>query len=247
MHEPVSVLAFASLAFALAGLVKGVIGLGLPTVAIGLLALMMAPAQAAALLVVPAFVTNVWQAAGGRFAALFRRMWPLLLGICAGTWAGAGLLTADGGSWAQIGLGVVLAVYGMLGLTSVELLVPARLEPWLSPVIGVTTGVVTAATGVYMIPSVPYLQALGLEKDDLVQALGLSFTVSTLALGTLLVQDGTLHPSLAAASLLVVVPALVGMLLGRWVRVRVRAETFRLCFFAGSLALGAHLALRAVI
>ena len=90
MHEPVSVLAFASLAFALAGLVKGVIGLGLPTVAIGLLALMMAPAQAAALLVVPAFVTNVWQAAGGRFAALFRRMWPLLLGICAGTWAGAG-------------------------------------------------------------------------------------------------------------------------------------------------------------
>src|SRR5687767_2243202 len=135
MHEPVSVLAFASLAFALAGLVKGVIGLGLPTVAIGLLALMMAPAQAAALLVVPAFVTNIWQAAGGRFAALFRRMWPLLLGICAGTWAGAGLLTADGGSWAQIGLGVVLAVYGMLGLTSVELLVPARLEPWLSPVI----------------------------------------------------------------------------------------------------------------
>ena len=174
-------------------------------------------------------------------------MWPLLLGICAGTWAGAGLLTADGGSWAQIGLGIVLAVYGMLGLTSIELSVPAALEPWLSPVIGMTTGVVTAATGVYMIPSVPYLQALGLEKDDLVQVLGLSFTVSTLALGILLVQDGTLHPSLATASLLVVVPALIGMLLGRWVRVRVRAETFRLCFFAGSLVLGAHLALRAVI
>ena len=59
-------------------------------------------------------------------------------------------------------------------------------------------------------------------------------------------QDGALRPSLAAASLLVVVPALMA-LLGRWVRVRVSAETFRLCFFAGSLVLGAHLALRAVI
>jgi uncharacterized membrane protein YfcA len=174
-------------------------------------------------------------------------MWPLLLGICAGTWAWAGLLTAGGGSWAATGLGVVLAVYGMLGLTSVELSIPAWLEPWLSPVIGVTTGIVTAATGVYMIPSVPYLQALGLKTDDLVQALGLSFTTSTLALAVLLVQDGSLQPSSAVASLLALAPASIGMLLGQWVRAAVRPEAFRLCFFGGSLLLGTHLALRAVI
>jgi uncharacterized protein len=246
------VVAFVSSTFVLAGFVKGVIGLGLPTVAMGLLAVVMTPAQAAALLTVPSFLTNVWQALGPGLRPLLLRMWPMLLGICIGTWGmgawvGAGLLTADDGARASVGLGAVLALYGLLGLSAVEISVPARLEPWLSPLIGAITGVVTAATGVYMIPSAPYLQALGLEKDDLVQALGLSFTVSTLALAGILVQAGSLGMSVAGVSLLALVPALLGMVLGQWVRARVRSRAFRICFFLGSLVLGAHLALRGLV
>jgi uncharacterized membrane protein YfcA len=246
------ILAFVSSTFLLAGFVKGLVGLGLPTIAMGLLAVVMTPAQAAALLVVPSFITNVWQAAGPQLMPLLRRLWPMLLGICAGTWAmrawaGAGLLTADNGSRASMWLGAVLALYAALGLAAVELSVPSRLEPWLSPPIGVLTGIVTAATGVYMIPSVPYLQALGLEKDALVQSLGVSFTVSTLALAILLVHDGALQTSVAGASLLALAPALVGMMLGQWVRARVRSDVFRICFFLGSLLLGIHLLVRALI
>ena len=204
-----SVFAVATSTFVLAGFVKGVIGLGLPTVAMGLLAIVMTPAQAASLLVVPSLLTNVWQATGPVLVPLLRRLWPMLLGICLGTWLGGGLLTADDGTRASVGLGVVLALYGVLGLTSVEFFLP---------------------------PS--------LEKDELVQALGLSFTVSTLALAATLVQVGALQTSVAGASLLALAPALVGMALGQWVRARVRAETFRICFFAGSLLLGAHLVLR---
>src|SRR5262245_35561950 len=138
------VLAFVSSTFVLAGFVKRVIGLGLPTVAMGLLAVVMTPAQAAALLTVPSFLTNVWQARGPGFWPLLRRIWPMLLGICVGTWsmgawAGAGLLTANDGMRASIGLGAVLALYGLLGLGAVEFYVPARLEPWLSPLIGAIT------------------------------------------------------------------------------------------------------------
>ena len=72
------------------------IGLGLPTVAIGLLGLLMTPAQAAAILVVPSLVTNIWQfAVGGDLLALVRRMWPMLAGICLGTFLGAALLPRD--------------------------------------------------------------------------------------------------------------------------------------------------------
>jgi hypothetical protein len=245
------VLAFVSSTFLLAGLVKGVVGLGLPTIAMGLLAVVMTPAQAAALLIVPSFITNMWQAVGPQFIPLLRRLWPMLLGIglgiwCMRAWAGAGLLTADNGAHASMWLGGVLALYAVLGLAAVELSVPARLEPWLSPLIGVLTGIVTAATGVYMIPSVPYLQALGLEKDNLVQSLGLSFTVSTLALAVLLVHDGALQTSVAGVSLLALAPALVGMMLGQWVRARVRSQVFRVCFFLGSLLLGIHLVVRAL-
>jgi uncharacterized protein len=246
------VLAFAWSTFVLAGFVKGVIGLGLPAVTMGLLAVVMTPAQAAALMTVPSFLTNVWQATGPGLLPLLRRMWSMLLGICVGTgcmaaWAGGGLLTANDGALASVGLGAVLAFYGLFGLSSIELSVPARVEPWLSPLIGVISGVLAVATGFYTIPSAPYLQALGLENDDLVQALGLSFMVSTLALAGVLVHAGSLRMSVAGVSLLALVPALAGMALGQWVRARVQSRAFRICFFLGSLVLGAHLLLRGLM
>ncbi len=150
------VLVVTTLAFLIAGLVKGVIGLGLPTVAIGLLGLVMMPAQAAALLVIPSLVTNVWQlAAGPRLLPLLQRLWPMLLGICIGTLAGPRLLTGDAGHQATIALGVALIVYAVLGLSRARFRVPARAEGWLSPLVGTVTGFVSAATGVLRDPRCP--------------------------------------------------------------------------------------------
>jgi hypothetical protein len=58
--------------------------------------------------------------------------------------------------------------------------------------VGAITGLTTAATGVFVIPAVPYLQAIGFEKEELVQALGLSFTVSTMALAFNVAFEGGL-------------------------------------------------------
>jgi uncharacterized membrane protein YfcA len=119
--------------------------------------------------------------------------------------------------------------------------VSRRVEPLLSPVIGAATGLVTGATGVFVIPAVPYFQALALETEDLIQALGLSFTVSTVALMAGLARDGVFQVTAAGASLLALIPALAGMYLGQWVRLRVRPEVFKRCFFFGLLLLGAYL------
>lgn len=231
--------------FLLAGFVKGVIGLGLPTVAVGLLGLAMPTAEAAALLIVPSLVTNVWQLlAGPRFAALARRLWPMLVGICAGTWAGGGWL-AKGGDWAGVALGVALLCYAALGLAAVRPRLPAG---WpvgpLGAVVGVVTGLVTALTGVFVIPAVPFLQALELDKDELVQALGLSFTVSTIALAAGLAHDGIFHGHAIGVSLLALAPALGGMFFGQWVRARVSPIVFRRCFFVGLAMLGAELVIQ---
>ena len=95
--------------FLLAGLVKGVIGLGLPTVSMGLLALVATPAQAAALLVVPSLVTNVWQmAAGPGLVPLLRRLGPMMLAILAGTWIAT--LWVSLSQTATTGLGLALVV-----------------------------------------------------------------------------------------------------------------------------------------
>jgi len=240
-----------SAVFVLAGFVKGVVGLGLPTIAMGLLSLVMLPAQAAALLVVPSLVTNLWQIGGPGFFALLRRLAPMLAGVCLGTALGAGWLSADGeahgGSWAGLGLGLALVGYAALGLLHWRARVSSRREPWLGPLVGIATGLVTAATGVFVIPAVPYLQALGMEKDELVRALGLSFLVSTIALGASLGHGGSLHAPALAASATAVLPALVGMGAGQWLRGRVQPETFKTIFFIGLLLLGAYLAIRNAI
>jgi uncharacterized membrane protein YfcA len=245
---PVWVLGLILFAFTLAGVVKGVIGMGLPTVAVGLLGLVMPPTEAAAILVVPSLVTNVWQlAAGPRFGGLARRLWPLLAGVCAGTWAGMWLFAGAGMGGATTALGIALIGYALFGLSAARFSVPARLERWLAPWIGASTGVVTAATGVFVVPTVPYLQALEMEREELIQALGLNFTVSTLALAGGLAHSGVLRTALAGSAVLALIAAVLGMLLGQVLRQRISPATFRRCFFGGLLLLGAHLSLRGLL
>ncbi len=228
--------------FLLAGMVKGVIGLGLPTIAMGLLGLAMAPAQAAALLIIPATLTNLWQLAfGGHLPALLKRLWPMLLAIFAGTAAGSLWLGIEGGHWVVRGLGAALLLYALSGLLLPTLRASPAQERWLAPLCGLVTGVITSATGVFVIPAVPYLQALGLNRDQLVQALGLSFTVSTLALAAGLLWRGALGGAELGASLLTLAPALLGLWLGQWLRQRISALLFKRVFFIGLALLGGHL------
>lgn len=129
------------LTFVLAGAVKGVIGLGLPTIAMGLLGLAMPPAQAAALLIVPSTLTNLWQlAAGGHLLALLRRLGPMLLMIFVGTLLGSVWLGIDSGPWAAHALGGALLVYALYGLAGPGLRVAPGREKWLGPVCGLVTG-----------------------------------------------------------------------------------------------------------
>jgi uncharacterized membrane protein YfcA len=237
-----------ALTFTLAGLVKGVTGMGLPTVAMGLLGLLMLPAEAAAMLVIPSLVTNIWQfLLGPHRLVLLRRTWPMLIMICLTTWAGAGLITGAGAARATTWLGLALVLYAAVGLTGVRFTVPRHYEPWLSPVIGAATGLVTGATGVFVIPAVPYLQSLGFHKDDLVQVLGLSFTTSTIALAAGLASHGAFHMTAAASSLLCTLPALAGMGIGQIIRAKANPATFRLLFFIGLLVLGGELVMRSIV
>lgn len=246
--SPELILVAVAAIFALAGLVKGVIGMGLPTVAIGLLGLMMPPAQAAAMLIVPSLVSNIWQAVvGGSFRELIARLWPLFAGIAIGTFVGALYLVHSGDSAATLWLGVALAVYALLGLFKIEFKVPAARERSIGFISGIVTGVITVATGVFAIPMVPYLQGLGLDRHRMVQALGLCFTVCTVMLAAALRHAGEISADLLWPSLVGLIAVLVGMRLGQLLRGHIRPDVFRLCFFVGLLMLGVHLALRSVL
>src|SRR3712207_623595 len=117
------------LTFFLAGIVKGVTGMGLPTVAMGVLGALMAPVTAAALLIVPSFVTNVWQlAAGPSFTAPIRRLWTMMLGIVLGSVAGSFILADGNTRWSTAGSGCALVIYAGFTLLARQLSVPAHWE-----------------------------------------------------------------------------------------------------------------------
>ena len=235
-----------ALVFVAAGAVKGVLGLGLPTLAIGLLGLMMPVAAAASLLTVPSLVTNVVQAvAGPALRPMLRRLWTMQLGIAAGVALSASLHALTRAVPGAKLLGFTLLAYGTLGLMGWRPRPPrALLEPWTGFAAGAATGVLTGLTGVFVIPAVPYLNALGLGRAAQGQALGLTFTTSTLALGALLAHQGHLDLRASTHSLLMVAPALAGMWIGQRLRDAMSEAAFRRCFFAGMVVLGGWLAIR---
>ena len=230
--------------FFIAGGIKGVIGIGLPTVGVGLVGLFMPPAQAAAILIVPSLTTNIWQAvAGGHFWVLLLRLLPFLVGVLLGSFLGALWLPSDM-SQASRWMGVALVVYGLLGLFKVKFVVPPKHETWLGLVMGTLTGAITVATGVFAIPALPFMTALQFDRNRLVQAIGITTTVTTIALALALSHAGQMSVDLFWASAIALAAACLGMIVGQWIRQRVSAETFRICFYAGLLILGLHLAVR---
>jgi uncharacterized protein len=229
--------------FALAGFVKGVIGLGLPTVAIGLLATRMPPSHALAIVIVPAIVTNIWQTFVGPYLRdIVRRLWPLMIGTCLGIWSGSGLMTGPYARFGTIILGALLVIYAIVGLSKVHFSVARPHEKWVGGIVGVLTGLVSAATGVQVIPSMPFMQAIGMEKDELVQALGVFFTTATIALSFNLADAGLLTVSTALPGIIAMIAAFTGMYIGQTVRSRMDPDSFRRWFLVAMLLLGVYLA-----
>ena len=233
--------------FLFAGWVKGVVGLGLPTIALALLAATVGLREAIALMLVPSMVTNVWQGlAGGALAPLLRRLWPLLLAACLGIWFGVGVLARSDAALLTGVLGAVICAYAGISLAAPQIRPPGRWEGVLSPTFGAIGGIVTGLTGSF-IPGILYLQALGLSRDHLVQAMGIAFSVLTVALAGALTRQEMMTADLWLMSAVAVAPAALGMVLGQAVRRRLSETLFRRIFFSALLLLGAYLASRAIL
>jgi uncharacterized membrane protein YfcA len=231
--------------FLVAGFVKGLTGMGLPPVAIGLMAVAVPPVQAAALIVIPSLFSNVWQMlVGPSIFKSIRRFDLLLVMVCVGAVLGVGVLTGESPVYATLSLGVVLLLYALLGLFKFKMQLKANTEYWASPLVGFLTGFLAGATGVSSVPSAPYMNSLDLTKDELLQALGLVFTVGTFALAVGLFFKGRFEIALVWESTLCLIPTMLGLVFGRKCRAMLSADTFKIVFFLALLFLGGYMIIR---
>ena len=233
--------------FLLAGAVKGVIGLGLPTVSLAILTVVIDMPSAMALLLVPSFATNLWQAVvGGNGRILLLRLWPFLLTATATVWIGAMALASVDLSLLSALLGLLLITYAGISLAGPRVIVTPRQEPWAGPVTGLANGLLTGMTGSFVVPGVMYLNALGLSRDALIQSMGMLFTLSTLALALALRNHDLLSVTQLSYSALALLPAIAGMVIGQRIRRVISERLFRRVFFLSLLLLGAYIVFSAV-
>jgi len=234
--------------FLLAGMIKGVIGLGLPTVSLAVLTVALGLPQAMALLLVPSLLTNVWQAVvGGNTTTILKRIWPFISMATGTVWIGAIALTTIDLSILSALLGLLLITYAVVNLAGVRLSIPARHEIWAGTAFGTVNGILTGMTGSFVVPGVMFLQAIGLPRDTLVQAMGILFTASTIALAVSLGHNDLLSLRLGVMSTVAVVPAIAGMVAGQKIRKRLSEAVFRKMFFISLLGLGIYITANTIL
>lgn len=231
--------------FTLAGFVKGVVGFGLPLVSLAIMTVILGLREAMALMLVPAFATNLLQAfQGGAFLEILRRLWSFLLPAVVLTWLTLFFAADLATGGLVVLLGLLLLLYGLYGLLGPKLPAPGPREAILSPGVGALSGVLSGLTGVYVMPAGIYFELLKMGRDRLVQAMGVWFVLATLSIGGGLQSAGLIEQRYLLLSCFALLPAALGMWLGQRLRKRLSEETFRRVFLSGLVLVGSYLVLR---
>ncbi|MEO0760672.1 MAG: sulfite exporter TauE/SafE family protein [Pseudomonadota bacterium] len=221
-------LAAVVLIMGLAAFAKGVTGLGFSTAALSFLALVVDVRLAIPLVILPSLASNALvMARAGHLAEMAWRFRWLYAGAALGVGCGLVLLASTRDAVAGLVLGLVLLVYIAFAWRRPDLRLPARLEAPLAPAVGLATGLINGWTGSQVMPVLPYLAALGLDPNRFVQAINLSFTLSSLIMAAGLARLGLLDGTILAAGALCILPVFVGVRLGTRLRDRLDPETFR--------------------
>lgn len=237
----------ACMIFLAAGITKGIVGGGLPVMSIGLLTTIVGLQEAIAIAIIPAFVTNLWQASqGGFFQVLIRRLWPYLLVSVVGVIIGTMLLISINAAILTIVLGIVISVYSFLGALGKEFTISAKWETSAGPVFGFMTGLIGGMTGSPAYPGLYFLNGLGFVRNKLVQAMGICFSVVTLSVALSMNSSNLINQQQFTLSLIAIVPAMIGMIIGAKIRHKMSEDLFKKFFYIAMLLLGIYLIIRSI-
>ena len=234
--------------FFIAGISKGVLGLGLPSISLAFLTVLIDMQTAMGLLLVPSFITNLYQGCvGGNSFALIKRLWPFFGAASVTIPIGVLVLKQFDPSILSGLLGSLLIIYATLSAAGLRITLKSYLEMWSGPLFGAINGTFTGMTGSFVVPGVMFLQSLNLSRKMLIQAMGLLFAISTLVLAATLQKHHFLNVELWIVSTVSLIPALLGMYFGQKISNNFSEKSFRNIFFAALFILGAYILTNAIL
>ncbi|MFA3920635.1 sulfite exporter TauE/SafE family protein [Ruegeria hyattellae] len=248
LANDLTVLIVPVLALLLAGAVKGTIGLGLPTTALGILTFSTTPRHAIALILVPMIVSNAWQVyRSGEIRAALVRYLPFIAALVIGVWLTINLTHSVSEQTLLAILGFVVVVFVLFSTANWVPYVSERLAPQTQIILGAIAGVMGGLTAVWAPPMVIYLSARRVEKQEFVRATGLLIFFGSLPLAGGYIAQNLTDAEMLALSTFLLVPTFIGYQLGEMLRARIDQQTFRRLFLFVFLLMGLNMIRRALM
>ena len=230
-----------------AAVAKGITGLGFSTTCLPFLVMVVGLKAALPLLIIPSLCSNIVVMRGaGRLRPTLRRFWPMLLATIPGVVAGLWVLARVDGAAAAAVLGCVLILWCLFALAKPDLVMPSGWAGALAPVSGALTGLLNGLTGSQVMPLMPYLMTLQLDRATFLQAMNASFTLSSLVMAAGLSRLGLFTPGALWVSVIGTAGVIVGVRAGARIRARLSPDAFRLGVLVMLMLMGLGLLARAV-
>jgi uncharacterized membrane protein YfcA len=237
------ILAFS--AFFIASFLKGLTGLGFSTLCLGFLAVFMDLKLAIPLVFLPSLASNMMiMVEAGRFFEALKRFWPLYLSALPGLMLGIWFLGTTRNEAPKAILGVIMLIYGIWGLKSGRMQLSPKKERQLIVPVGLLSGLVNGVTGSQIMPIMPYLLSLKMDRDIFVQTINCAFTFNTLIMIMGLGKLGLVTGPVMLLSAGGILPVALGIFLGGQIRKRVTEKMYRKMVFMFLIVLGINLAVR---
>jgi len=239
---------FIVIAYGVAGAIKGLTGIGFSTSCLPIMAMRLDMTVAIPLVIVPSVVSNVAvMIQAGGFANAVRRFWQLYLGSVPGLLLGLWVLVSIDVDLVKAILGLVLIVYTLWAFNSSQSSLSVVWEQRLKGPVGFCTGFINGLTGSQMMPSMPYLLSLDLDRNAFVQAINISFTLSSLVLFFGMTRLGYVDLDLFLLAVAGLIPVLTTVYLTGRLQRRLSGSVYRKLVLVFLLIMGLGLMMRAAL
>jgi uncharacterized membrane protein YfcA len=227
-------------------MVKGTVGLGLPTTALGLMTLFLDPRMAITIMIFPLVLSNAWQMyRSGRIISTARRYMPMAICLALFVWISVNM-TINIADWILMAaLGVSILLFVAVNASNIAPTIPDRNDTWAQCIAGIIGGIMGGLTSVWAPPLVIYLAARQTSKDDFVRATGLIFSVGSIPLAAGYFRAGLMTSEMVTTSTLVLIPTFAGFWIGERLRYKMSEQAFKKIVLIVFFLMGLNLLRRA--
>jgi uncharacterized membrane protein YfcA len=244
----VETIAIVFVAYFISAFLKGISGLGFSTICLGLLTIFLDPKLAIPLVFIPSLSSNlIVMIEVGHFFESLKRFWLLILSALPGLVIGMVFLNNSGSDGPRFILGTIMLIYSMWALRVEILHLSERLEKILLVPVGVISGMVNGITGSQIMPIMPFLLSLKMDRNVLVQTMNCAFTFNTLVMIMGFSKIGLYKLPVISLSIVGIIPVALGVCLGGRIRRKASEAMFRRMVLGFLMVMGTILILRVLL